>query len=46
MSAWLVERYAALNAQTMALQFNRQMGFSVNGLSAPDIGALVVDGNF
>jgi hypothetical protein len=40
------ERFAALNAQTAALQFNRQMGFSVNGFSAADIGALVADGNF
>jgi hypothetical protein len=30
------ERYAALNAQTAALQFNRQMGFSVNGLPAAE----------
>lgn len=40
------ERYAALNAQTAALQFNRQIGFLVNGFSAADIGALVADGNF
>ena len=40
------ERYAALNAQTQALQFNRKMGFSVNGFSAADIGALVADGSF
>jgi hypothetical protein len=40
------ERFAALNAQTAALQFNRQMGFSVNGFSAADVGALVADGDF
>jgi hypothetical protein len=36
------ERFAALNAQTAALQFNRQMGFAVNGLSATDVAALAV----
>jgi hypothetical protein len=36
------ERFTALNAQTAALQFNRQMGFAVNGLSAADVAALTV----
>jgi hypothetical protein len=35
------ERFAALNAQTTALQFNRQMGFAVSGLPASDVTALV-----
>ena len=35
------ERVEALNAQTAALQFNRQMGFSVSGLAAPDIPGIV-----
>jgi len=34
------ERFAALNAQTAALQFNRQMGFAVNGLPAAEVVAL------
>lgn len=34
------ERFAALNAQTAALQFNRRMGFAVNGLPAADVAAL------
>lgn len=34
------ERYDALNAQTEALQFNRQMGFSVNGLPAAEVVSL------
>jgi len=36
------ERYAALNAQTAALQFNRQMGFAVSGLPAAELVALTV----
>jgi hypothetical protein len=40
------ERYAALNAQTAALQFNRQMGFAVNGLPAAEIAAVSSDGAF
>jgi hypothetical protein len=35
------ERFAALNAQTTALQFNRQLGFAVSGLPAADVAALV-----
>jgi hypothetical protein len=34
------ERFAALNAQTAALQFNRRMGFAVDGLPAADVAAL------
>ena len=41
MPARLAERVEALNAQTAALQFNRQMGFSVSGLPAADIPGIV-----
>jgi hypothetical protein len=34
------ERFAALNAQTAALQFNRKLGNAVNGLPAAEIAAL------
>jgi hypothetical protein len=34
------ERVDALNAQTAALQFNRQMGFSVSSLPAPEAAAV------
>ena len=40
------ERYAALNAQTAALQFNRQMGYSVDGLTAAEIATIASDGSF
>lgn len=33
------ERVDAMNAQTAALQFNRQMGFSVSSLPSPEIAA-------
>ncbi len=35
------ERFDALNAQTTALQFNRQMGFAVSGLTAAEVTTLV-----
>ncbi len=34
------ERFSALNAQTAALQFNRKLGYAVNGLPAAEIAAL------
>ncbi len=37
------ERFSALNAQTAALQFNRKMGYAVNGLAAAEIAALAGD---
>jgi hypothetical protein len=33
------ERVDAMNAQTAALQFNRQMGFSVSSLPSPEVAA-------
>jgi hypothetical protein len=38
------ERFDALNAQTTALQFNRQLGFAVSGLPATEAAALVGGG--
>jgi hypothetical protein len=40
------ERYTALNAQTAALQFNKQMGYVVDGLPAAEIAAIASDGSF
>jgi hypothetical protein len=40
------ERVAALNAQTTALQFNRQIGFSVNGLPASELSAATGEDSF
>ncbi len=40
------ERYAALNDQTFALQFNRKMGFSVDGMPAAEIAAVLGEGDF
>ncbi len=34
------ERFSALDAQTAALQFNRKLGYAVNGLPAAEIAAL------
>lgn len=33
-------RLDAINAQTTALQFNRQMGFSVSGLTSAEVAAI------
>ena len=35
------ERFAALNAQTAALQFNRKLGYAVNSLPAAEIAAQI-----
>ena len=35
------ERFAALNAQTAALQFNRKLGYAVNSLSSAEIAAQI-----
>lgn len=40
------ERYQALNDQTFALQFNRKMGFSVEGMPAAEIVPLLGAGDF
>ncbi|WP_294542074.1 hypothetical protein [uncultured Rhodoblastus sp.] len=40
------ERFAAINAQTAALQFNRKLGYAVNGLPAAEIASLVGDEAF
>ena len=38
-------RVEALNAQTAALQFNRQLGFAVGGLNAAEVSAIVAAGS-
>ncbi len=40
------EKYAALNDQTTALQFNREMGYSVDGFPATEMTALLSAGEF
>ena len=40
------DRVAALNAQTAALQFNRVMGYAVNGLPASELSAATGEESF